>query len=176
VIGQRPAAQESPVRTGSKRYRPSDPKATASRRGRKSSRGQSLVEFALIFPVFMLILAGILDFGFMLYTRMTVINATREGAREAITYVNDPQNIPTFADQRIRAVAAGTGVVDASLTDTVTCVHIKSASCDFVAGGQPDPQSGDAVKVTTHYTYRSFFPLLFGTTFDLSSTVQMVIE
>jgi Flp pilus assembly protein TadG len=147
----------------------------ASRR-RTAGRGQSLVEFALVFPVFMLVLSGILDFGFMLYSRMTVINAAREGARTAITYVKDPQNIPYWADQKVKSVAAGTGLAMGSLSDTATCVAIKSASCDFVAGGQPDPQSGDAVKVDVTYTYRSFFPLLFGTTFNLSSTVQMVIE
>ena len=50
-------------------------------RGRRRDRGQTLVEFALIFPFFWVILASIFYFGFMLYARMTVINAAREGAR-----------------------------------------------------------------------------------------------
>ena len=50
-------------------------------RGGRRDRGQTLVEFALIIPFFWVILASIFYFGFMLYTRMTVINAAREGAR-----------------------------------------------------------------------------------------------
>ena len=41
-------------------------------RGRRRWRGQSLVEFALIVPLIMLILVAIIDFGFMFYTHMTV--------------------------------------------------------------------------------------------------------
>jgi len=37
-------------------------------------------------------------------------------------------------------------------------------------------KAGDSVSVTVHYTYHTFFPLLFGTSFDLSSTVQMVLS
>ena len=64
----------------------------------------------------------------------------------------------------------------ANLSDAVVCVPLVSASCDFVSGGQPDPQPGDAVKVTVNYGYRTFFPLFFGSTVNMSSTVQMVLE
>ena len=44
-------------------------------------RGQSLVEFALILPTMLLMLVGLIDFGFLFYTNMTLEYATREGAR-----------------------------------------------------------------------------------------------
>jgi hypothetical protein len=53
-------------------------------RGRGPSerrRGQSLVEFALILPPFLVILVGLIDFGFLFYTNMTLEYASREGAR-----------------------------------------------------------------------------------------------
>ena len=65
-----------------------------------------MVEFALIFPVFMLILAGILDFGFMLYSRMNVINAAREGARAAVTAA-DKTTIPSLVDNTVVSVSSG---------------------------------------------------------------------
>ena len=43
--------------------------------------GQSLVEFALILPAFLLILLSILDFGYFFYTDLTITYASREGAR-----------------------------------------------------------------------------------------------
>ena len=48
------------------------------RRGR--TRGQSLVEFALILPVFALLFAATLDLGRLFYSQITLTNAAREGA------------------------------------------------------------------------------------------------
>ena len=47
----------------------------------KRSRGQGLVEFAMLVPVFLLILLGMLEFGFAFNHNMTLEYATREGAR-----------------------------------------------------------------------------------------------
>lgn len=46
-----------------------------------NARGQSLVEFTLIVPVFMLILFGMIEFGFVFTHDLTLEYATREGAR-----------------------------------------------------------------------------------------------
>ena len=46
-----------------------------------SCRGQTLIEFALIAPVFFILLFGIIDFGLMLNNRITLEHAVREGAR-----------------------------------------------------------------------------------------------
>ena len=45
--------------------------------------GQGLVEIALVLPVFLLILFGILDVGRAVYTNSTLSQAAREGARLA---------------------------------------------------------------------------------------------
>jgi hypothetical protein len=62
------------------------------------------------------------------------------------------------------------------LTCTATCVAESNPPCDFAAGGSRNAITGDSVRVIVNYTYSSFFPLLFGNSFNLSSTVQMVIE
>jgi len=51
-----------------------------------SSRGQTLVEFALIAPVFFILLFGIIDFGMALDHRITLEHAVREGARYAAVH------------------------------------------------------------------------------------------
>jgi len=43
-------------------------------------RGQALVEFALIFPIFMLLLFGIIEFAFMLNAQLSLNYATRDAA------------------------------------------------------------------------------------------------
>lgn len=52
-------------------------------RTKKSEIGQSLVEFALILPVFIVILFGIMEFGRLWETTNVLTSAAREGARVA---------------------------------------------------------------------------------------------
>ena len=54
-------------------------KPLAEIRGRR--RGQSLVEFALILPVFLLLLFGVIDGGRYVFVSSALSNAAREGAR-----------------------------------------------------------------------------------------------
>jgi Flp pilus assembly protein TadG len=56
---------------------------------RDSNRGQSLVEFALVLPLFLLILFGIFDIGRGVYAYNTIQNAAREGVRVAIVDQNE---------------------------------------------------------------------------------------
>ncbi len=150
-------------------------------RRRRHPRGQSLVEFALVVPIMLLLLSGILDFGFMLYSRMTVINAAREGARSALNVhaqtAAEFATIPTVTAARVATVVAGTGLVTADLTTTTTCTK-SSPPCDFSAAnfGTTQATAGDFVAVTLVYTYRSFFPLLFGNTIPMTSEVVMVLQ
>jgi hypothetical protein len=58
------------------------------RRRRGGERGQSLVEFTLIVPVFMVILFGMIEFGFVFTHDLTLEYATREGARAGAALSN----------------------------------------------------------------------------------------
>jgi len=52
---------------------------------RNSSRrkGQSLIEFALVLPFLIVLVLGIMEFGWLTKNKLTINNATREGARTA---------------------------------------------------------------------------------------------
>lgn len=50
-------------------------------RGSRRSRGQALVEFALVFPLFILLLFGLVDLGRLAYINNAIAEAAREGAR-----------------------------------------------------------------------------------------------
>jgi Flp pilus assembly protein TadG len=50
--------------------------------------GAAMVEFAIVLPLLMLILFGIIEFGVVLYNKAVLTNASREGARAGIVYVN----------------------------------------------------------------------------------------
>ena len=55
--------------------------------GGSGARGQSLVEFALVMPILFFLLLGIIQFGFIFNTYVTMTNAAREGARTGTIYV-----------------------------------------------------------------------------------------
>lgn len=50
---------------------------------RRGSRGQALVEFAIILPLLLLIFSGVVDFGRVYYQSLLVNEAAREGGRLA---------------------------------------------------------------------------------------------
>ena len=56
-----------------------------TRYGHKQN-GATLVEFAIILPVFLLLLFGIIEFGLLLYNQGIITHAAREGARAGVVY------------------------------------------------------------------------------------------
>jgi hypothetical protein len=135
---------------------------------RRKHRGQALVEFAIVLPVFFLVVAGMFDLGFGIYSDLTLINAAREGARLGVI---DPGNKPAIED-RVRAMADN---LDGSrLTVTIKCERPSGSSFTPCTGTKWQP--GDATRVKVDYTHVAFFPLLFGTEIPLSSETRMRIE
>jgi len=53
-------------------------------RARRQGRGQALVEFALVVPLLLLLIFGIVDAGRLIFTYNTVSNAARNASRVAI--------------------------------------------------------------------------------------------
>lgn len=87
------------------------------RRG-AGERGQSMVEFALAVPIFILVLVGVFDLGRAVYAYSTLNNAAREAARVAIV----DQTLTHIRDQ---AVDAATGV---GVSGTAVSVDYRLAS------------------------------------------------
>ena len=66
------------------------------RRGR-GQEGTAAVEFAIVLPILMLLTLGVLDMGHMFYIDHLITNASREGARYAVKYVDPTIPEPTSA-------------------------------------------------------------------------------
>ena len=68
---------------------------------RHAFKGQSLVEFALVFPLFFFLITGLFDLGRAVFAETTLNNAVREGTRFAIVQakpVNTSLPTSTFTD------------------------------------------------------------------------------
>lgn len=126
--------------------------------GERPDRGQSLVEFALILPILLIFLLGILDFGRAVAAYNSVSNGARTGARVAI--VNQDEATVRAAVER-----------DAGLADVDVVM-------DFVDGQTGCPRLGCVIEVTVSYDYVPATPIfsnLVGT-IRVSSTSRMPIE
>ncbi|MBM6405978.1 pilus assembly protein [Phycicoccus sp. CSK15P-2] len=99
---------------------------------RRDDRGAAAVEFALVLPVLVLLMGGIVDYGRYFFTQVQLTNAAREGAR-AGTVGSDPV---------VRATTAG-GSTPGWQTPTYTGNCVTSSAGD--------------VTVTTGATFRFFF-------------------
>lgn len=75
-------------------------------------QGNVAVEFAFIVPVVLVMLAGLIEFGFVTYDNSAIENAARSGAQYAFSGSYDPSKI----DAAVRAAST----VHLASTDTVT--------------------------------------------------------
>jgi Flp pilus assembly protein TadG len=88
-----------------------------------SERGQSLVEFALVLPVFMLLVFGILDGGRAIVTYNDVSQATRNVARIAsVTCFDTTTRCSTASGTPVGDAIAGQVALPGSVSWTVSCI------------------------------------------------------
>lgn len=80
---------------------------------RQTEAGQSLVEMALILPVFMILLFALVDFGRGFYSWLIITNAAREGARAAAV-----QSDSSTVDSKIYGSFCNTYPSDCALDTT----------------------------------------------------------
>ena len=137
------------------------------RRGR-GQRGQGLTEFALIFPVFILLLVLVFDFGRAIYAHHTISNAARQAARVAIV---------DQAEDPIRAMAMAETV---GLNPADIGVPDPSYGCPIPT--QPSPPAtlkiGCEASVTVTYGYRPLTPIVGSIIgpINMSATTRFPIE
>ena len=151
----------------------------AKSRDRRGSRGQGLAEFALVFPIFVLLVAAMVDFGMGLFSYMTVNNATRVGTRLAVTACTA---LVEGCEGAVAAtiVNASNGLIASSKVD-VRCFHVESDGSETektcAAGdGTGYAKRGDIVKVTVEGEYHMIWPLAFGNTVGLDAKAQLPLE
>lgn len=59
--------------------------------GANDERGAAAVEFALVFPLLMLLIGGVIDFGFAFNAQISLTHAAREGVRVEAIGSGDPE-------------------------------------------------------------------------------------
>ncbi|MDX2200540.1 MAG: TadE/TadG family type IV pilus assembly protein [Phycisphaerae bacterium] len=80
--------------------------------GTKRRRGAAAVEMALVTPLLLTMLFGIIEYGWVFSVRQTLTHAAREGARVAVLQGTDEDDIT----DRIDAVLAPYGITSHTIT------------------------------------------------------------
>lgn len=136
-------------------------RGTGEHRARR--RGVSLVEFALVMPVLLALVIGIMEFGWLTKNTLLLANATREGARTA-SLGGATTTIQTRITNSARPVSMaapeGSIVMQFSKDDGTT--YEAWPADDKGKNGVP---VGSMIKISStapHRTLTGFFPFLRG--------------
>ena len=106
-----------------------------TQRGQEQRRGAAMVEMAVCFPIFMLMLLGIIEFGRALMVSQLVTSAARLGCRAAI--IDGATNSDVEADIRNTVTnTVGCNATDVSVTISVTSLSTGNVSDDLSAAGK----------------------------------------
>jgi Flp pilus assembly protein TadG len=146
-------------------------------RGRRS-RGQTLVEFALVFPIFIFLLFAVIDGGRFVFVNSAVSNAAREGARLASVEASYRGSTDASCGSAAGPVCPAN---DAALLTHITAAANRQMtpfgsvsnvylSCVASGGAAPTgnwtgstcgaPDSGGSVSVRVTYTWRALTPVI----------------
>ena len=90
-----------------------------SRRLRSDETGQTATEFALVLPVFCLLLFAVIQFGILFNNYLTLTDAVRAGARTAAVSRHEPDPVGA-AKARVLSAASDLKVADLSVSVTAT--------------------------------------------------------
>ena len=145
----------------------------------KRQTGSNIVEFALILPLLLVLVSGIVDLGLALYDKAVITNAAREGARFGMVF-GEPSipggGRPTEA-QIIARVNQYLGI-DATHPNG-WLVNFGPSNLDIQPVFSPSNNSGDQLTVTVTFTYHHYVMLitaLKGMTSDFTSVSVMRVE
>ena len=116
----------------------------------RNEKGTSIVEFAIILPLLIILIFGMVEFSVLFYDKAVITNASREGARNGILFNADPNN--NFDYLPLTCGEIGTKVNDYAsdylitfgtrFDPTITCSPVNGCTA-----------SGDTLIVTVSYNY-----------------------
>ncbi len=132
-------------------------------RFRNNDNGQSLVELALVLPVFLLVIFGIIQFGAILSSRVATTNAANEGVRMAAV----GNSAPEVKDRVIH------------MTSSIPFLVVEPDSIEVWPEEPASRLAHGEVKVEFPATVEIVFPLLdilLGETLELHSSALMLYE
>ena len=139
-----------------------------ARTGRPRSRGQSLAEFAIVFPVLMLILGGIIQFGVIFWGQNTLTQIARDTGRWAASQVTCPTDVTVTPTAN--AIAGQSSLIGYPSSGLGVSVSMSGDPCPVA-----NNQKVAYVTITLTHQVPVFFPFVPGNG-SLSTSAQFRME
>ena len=140
---------------------------------RCSPCGQSLVEFALLIPLLLLMVVVLLDLGRAVYYSSVIHNAAREGARYGVVHPADTAGIQAAAEER----AVGLDLAQMSVNSCWAYDCACNSGCCSLDCMSP---ISNTISVTVEYSFSLVTPLasqfISSGTLTLESRSTMIVE
>jgi len=136
----------------------------------QSQKGSVLVEFALILPVFLALLIGVIFFSIALYNKTVLTMATREGARAGSKYVANRTNTSIKSS----ATTAVTNACQNNLISFGTALGIPRVGTAMTPTitFNADPISDNNITVTASGNYTGFY-IFSGLSISARTTMRL---
>lgn len=148
----------------------------------KSTAAQGLVEFALVLPVVLLIIMGIIAFAHLIFVYTISVAASREAARYGAAVGNNADGVPYFQDcAGMREAAQRIGRFAGIAENDILIQYEHSASgslfgdCPTDDIGPGNVNLGDRVVIEITIHYQPLIPLLNLPTYDIISTSRRTV-
>ena len=113
----------------------------------RTRRAQATLEFALICPLFLLLVFGSLEFGRAYLRLHMMLNAARDGARAGTLPSSVEADVESAVDERLSQAGFDT-------SDCSTTVAVYDPAGSPRTGGLAEAQQGDRVEVTVEYDFQ----------------------
>lgn len=149
---------------------------------RQKPRAQGMVEFALIMPLLLVLMFGIIEVGRLLFIKIVVSSTSREAARYGTAIGLSPSGVPFYRDcAGIRGAAKRVGVLIGLPDNQITVSYLHTDNTQYGACavgttmGPPSDKLGDQISVSTWVNYRPILPLHLIPRFNMNATTQRTI-
>lgn len=113
-----------------------------SRQAIRGQRGAAAVEFALVLPLLLVLLWGTIEFGFMMFDKAMITNASREAARAAVVHQTPKMTVGDIRDK-----------VTAYCTNLVSFGGEAAVQVDVPQAPPTDPATASGQQLTVNVTY-----------------------
>ena len=115
---------------------------------RRGQRGIAALEFALVLPLLLLLLFGIVEMGFLLYDKAVITNASRAAVRQAVAFGEDSTGAAVYM-----SASDAVGVATSRLSSMLISAAPANAASAVVTPSGGCTTSGQALTISVSYPF-----------------------
>ena len=149
----------------------------------RNDHGGAMVEFAIVLPFLLLLVGGIIEFGFLFYNKQVITNASREGARAGIVFQENSSGEIVTTETDVQALVSNycaDKLINFGENESISTFARNAEDPNTLVEDLNFPQHLKVTVIFTHtFLLSSFLSLSgldVGPTFPISASTVMKME